>query len=114
MWKSGRVVRRTVDPAGEAPAVTTRFIYAGEGDVPWAAVPGDSSPVVFLALPGGVTVDIPASATETWSYPSLQGHTLTTGDGSSSSGVQVYDPFGQPLDPVTLALGTGRRTLRVR
>ncbi len=38
--------------------------------------------------------------------PSLQGHTLTTGDGASSTGVQLYDPFGQPLDAATLAIGT--------
>lgn len=28
---------------------------------------------VFLPLPGGVTVDVPASGTSSWSYPSLQG-----------------------------------------
>jgi len=103
---TGRVVSRTVDPAGDAPAVTTRFVYAGDGDVPWAILPGGSSPVVFLPLPGGVTVDIPGSGTETWSYPSLQGHTLTTGSGYDSTGVRLYDPFGQPLDPQTLAIGT--------
>lgn len=104
---SGRVVSRSVDPAGEAPKVTMRYVYAGAGDSPWAVLSGDAAPVVFLALPGGVTVDVPATGSATWSYPSLQGHTLTTGDGSSSSGVQVYDPFGQPLDMSTLALGTG-------
>jgi hypothetical protein len=103
---SGRVVSRTVDPAGDAPAVTSRYVYAGAGDSPWAVVSGDAGATVFLSLPGGVTVDVPASGEASWSYPSLQGHTLTTGDGASASGVQVYDPFGQPLDPVTLALGT--------
>ncbi|WP_285136157.1 hypothetical protein [Microbacterium sp. lyk4-40-TSB-66] len=62
---------------------------------------------MLLSLPGGVTVDVPASGVASWSYPSLQGHTVTTGDGSSLSGVQVYDPFGQPLDMATLVLGTG-------
>ena len=104
---SGRVVSRTVDPAGEAPAVTSRYVYAGAGDTPWAVLSGDASAVVFLSLPGGVTVDVPSSGAASWSYPSLQGHTLTTGDGSSSSGVQLYDPFGQPLEPSMLALGTG-------
>ncbi len=42
----------------------------------------------------------------TWSYPSLQGHTLTTGDGNATTGIQLYDPFGQPLAPGTLAIGT--------
>nr|WP_154923948.1 PA14 domain-containing protein [Microbacterium testaceum] len=104
---SGRVVSRSVDPAGDAPKVTTRYVYAGAGDSPWAVLTGDAAPVVFLSLPGGVTVDVPASGSATWSYPSLQGHTLTTGNGSSSSDVQLYDPFGQPLDMSTLALGTG-------
>ncbi|OZD38568.1 hypothetical protein CH252_32015 [Rhodococcus sp. 06-1477-1B] len=103
----GRVVSRSVDPAGDAPAVTSRYVYAGAGDSPWAVVTGDAGVMVFLSLPGGVTVDVPASGSASWSYPSLQGHTLTTGDGVSSSGVQLYDPFGQPLDPATLALGTG-------
>ncbi|MDQ1121623.1 hypothetical protein [Microbacterium trichothecenolyticum] len=104
---SGRVVSRTVDPAGDAPAVTSRYVYAGAGDSPWAVVSGDAAVTVFLSLPGGVTVDVPASGTASWSYPSLQGHTLTTGDGATSSGVQLYDPFGQPLEAGTLALGTG-------
>ncbi|WP_307479024.1 hypothetical protein [Microbacterium trichothecenolyticum] len=104
---SGRVVSRSVDPAGDAPRVITRYVYAGAGDSPWAVVAGDAAAVVFLSLPGGVTVDVPASGVASWSYPSLQGHTLTTGDGSSSSGVQLYDPFGQPLEAGTLALGTG-------
>jgi RHS repeat-associated protein len=103
---SGRVVSRSVDPAGDAPRVTTRYVYAGAGDSPWAVLSGDDV-TVFLSLPGGVTVDVPASGSASWSYPSLQGHTLTTGDGSGSSGVQLYDPFGQPLDMTTLALGTG-------
>ncbi len=53
-----------------------------------------------------MTVDVPSAGASTWAYPSLQGHTLTTGDGASSTGVQLYDPFGQPLDAVTLAIGT--------
>ena len=103
---SGRVVSRTVDPAGDAPAVTSRYVYAGAGDSPWAVVSGDAAVTVFLSLPGGVTVDVPVSGAAVWSYPSLQGHTLTTGDGSVASGVELLDPFGQPLDPVTLAIGT--------
>ncbi|WP_285136159.1 hypothetical protein [Microbacterium sp. lyk4-40-TSB-66] len=104
---SGRVVSLSVDPVGDAPRVTSRYVYAGAGDSPWAVLTGDAAPVVFLSLPGGVTVDVPVGGSASWSYPSLQVHTLTTGDGSSSSGVQLYDPFGQPLDPASLALGTG-------
>lgn len=40
------------------------------------------------------------------SYPSLQGNTLTTRSGVDITGVRLYDPFGQPLYPMTSALGT--------
>ncbi|BFM26297.1 RHS repeat-associated protein [Microbacterium testaceum] len=103
---AGRVVSRTVDPAGDAPAVTKRYLYAGAGDSPVAVVSADASSVWMLSLPGGVTVDVPSAGASTWAYPSLQGHTLTTGDGATSTGVQLYDPFGQPLDASTLAIGT--------
>ncbi|MDT0116622.1 PA14 domain-containing protein [Microbacterium sp. PRF11] len=103
---TGRIVARTVDPAGSAPAVTTRYSFAGTGDVPWAMKAGAAAPTVFLPLPGGVTVDIPASGTSSWSYPSLQGHTLVTGDGATVTGARLYDPFGQPVDPTTYAMGT--------
>ena len=37
----------------------------------------------------------------------VQGHTLLTRTGEeTSAGVLLWDPFGQPLDPVTLAIGT--------
>ncbi len=67
---------------------------------------GSAAPTVFLPLPGGVTVDVPASGASSWSYPSLQGHTLATGDGSTVTGARLYDPFGQPIDPTTYAMGT--------
>jgi hypothetical protein len=53
-----------------------------------------------------VSVDVPVTGTSTWSYPSLQGHTLAVGDGTTFSGLRIYDPFGQPIDPTTLAIGT--------
>lgn len=46
------------------------------------------------------------SGASTWSYPSLLTHTLTTGDGTTANGVQLFDPFGQPLQSATFALGT--------
>ncbi|BFM26295.1 hypothetical protein CHE218_33370 [Microbacterium sp. che218] len=69
-------------------------------------VSADASSVWMLSLPGGVTVDVPSAGASTWAYPSLQGHTLTTGDGATSTGVQLYDPFGQPLVAATLVIGT--------
>lgn len=103
---SGRIVSRTTDPAGESASATVRYVYAGDGDIPWAAVPTSSDPIRALPLPGGVSVDIPTTGTSTWSYPSLQGHALTTSDGNVTSGIRLYDPFGQPAAGGSLALGT--------
>ncbi len=102
---TGRVVSFRVDPAGDAPAETSTYAYAGAGDAPLYVSLTRSGQVFFISLPGGVTVDLSSNA-QTWSYPSLQGHTLTTGGGTSSTGVRLFDPFGQPLDAVTLAIGT--------
>ncbi|SIS12980.1 RHS repeat-associated core domain-containing protein [Microbacterium sp. RURRCA19A] len=102
----GRIVSRTMDPAGSTPATTTRYVYTGDSDTPWASVPASGMPVRTISLPGGVSVDVPATGAATWSYPSLQGHTLTTSDGSANTGVRLYDPFGQPLASGSLAIGT--------
>ncbi len=102
---TGRIVSRTTDPAGSAPAVVTKYLYVGDSDMPWGTVK-DSTLSVTHSLPGGASVVVTGSA-KRWSYPSLLGHTLTTGDGASTEpGVGLYDPFGQKLDPVTLAIGT--------
>lgn len=103
---SGRIVSRTIDPAGTTPQATVRYLYSGGSDIPWATVPASGGPIRTLSLPGGVSVDIPPSGQSTWSYPSLLGHTLTTGDGNGTTGIRLFDPFGQPLKAATLALGT--------
>jgi len=54
-------------------------------------------------------VSLPVSGgTQSWSYPNLHGDSILTAD---SAGVRVgvrasYDPFGQPIDPVTGCIGT--------
>jgi YD repeat-containing protein len=103
---TGRIVARAVDPAGPSPLATVRYLYAGEGDVPWAIVSANGTSTRFLSLPGGVSVDLTAEEPAKWSYPSLQGHTLATGDGATAPTLQLHDPFGQPLDSATFALGT--------
>lgn len=102
----GRVVSRTVDPlgasAGDA-AVTTTYLYAASDDVPFATKVGAAT-TRSIALPGGVSVSLGASAS--WQYPNLLGHTLVTGNGGGHGDMQVFDPFGQPLDMTTFAIGT--------
>lgn len=61
----------------------------------------------MFGLPGGVTVTM-SEATASWSYPNIHGDVTVTADagGSRSTGVFRYDPFGQPVDPVTGRIGT--------
>ncbi|WP_309082587.1 PA14 domain-containing protein [Microbacterium sp.] len=102
----GRVVSRTVDPlgptAGDA-ASTTTYLYDGDDDVPFATKTGTAL-TRTLALPGGVSVTL--AATAVWQYPNLLGHTLVTGNGTSHGAMQVFEPFGQALDMTTYAIGT--------
>ncbi len=101
---TGRVASRTVDPPGSDPAVTTKHLYAGGGEAPWAVSKGGVLSKT-IGLPGGVVTFTGGSAD--YSYPSMLGHTLTIGDGTTTAaGVELYDPFGQRLDPATLAIGT--------
>lgn len=105
---AGRIAARTVDPAGAAPAVTTRYLYAGDGDEPFAQLEG-ATLSRHVELPGGATVTLTGTGAGTvwqWQYPSMLGHTITTGNGTQGSPVQLYDPFGQPLEASTYARGT--------
>ena len=45
-------------------------------------------------------------ATVMWSFPNLNGHGLVTRTGSTTGALLAWDPFGQPVDPVTFAIGT--------
>ena len=103
---TGRVVSRTVDPAGAPPAVTTTYLHAGGADAAWGQQTGGAL-TRLITLPGGVTVSATATG-NTFAYPSLQGHTLVTGNGTTTdqTGVLLYDPYGQPLHATTLAIGT--------
>ncbi len=102
----GRVVSRTVDPLGPGggdPAATVIYLYSGADDVPFATKAGTDL-TRTIGLPGGVSVTL--GTTATWQYPNLLGHTLVTGNGTNHGAMQVYDPFGQPLDMATFAIGT--------
>jgi RHS repeat-associated protein len=73
-----------------------------------------------VSLPGGVSVSIPAAATggsagggssagaQSWSYPNLHGDNILLADeGGTRQGARAsFDPFGQPIDPVTGDIGT--------
>jgi len=68
-----------------------------------------------VGLPGGVTLTIDLGATsattddtQRWGYPNLHGDVIVTTDstGTRQGDRSVYDPFGQPIDPVSWAMGT--------
>jgi len=104
---TGRIVARTDDPAGPTGATTIRYAFAGSGQV---GVLNSAGTLIErdLSLPGGVSVSLPVSGPQSWSYANLHGDSILTAD---SAGVRVgtrasYDPFGQPIDPVTGNIGT--------
>lgn len=101
---TGRVISRTTDPAGSAGATTVKYLYAGGGDAAWGQLDGTAL-TRTMTLPGGVTYTVEGSTT-TWSFPNLLGHTLVARMGTTTSPLHVWDPFGQPVDPVTFAFGT--------
>ncbi|MCW3492390.1 hypothetical protein [Microbacterium sp. SSM24] len=102
---AGRIIQSTTTPVTGS-AVTTTYLYAGSADAAWGQVTG-STLTRTVALPGGVSTTITTGSESTWSFPNLQGHTLLTRTGTTTSaGLLMWDPFGQPLDPATLAIGT--------
>ena len=101
---TSRIVSRTVDPAGAAPAVTTRYLYGATGDVAWGQQAGGAL-ARSLDLPGGVSWTNQAG-TVTWSFPSIGGHALVTRTGVTTGPLLLWDPFGQPVNPSTFAIGT--------
>jgi RHS repeat-associated protein len=101
---SGRIVSRTIDPAGADPAVTTNYLYAADGDAAWGQKSG-ADLTRNVGLPGGVSWTNQAGEV-TWSFPGLGGHGLVTRTGTTTSALMLWDPFGQPVDPVSFAIGT--------
>jgi RHS repeat-associated protein len=120
---TGRIVSRTVQSpaaAGVTPAAEiVRYTFAGSslhGVLDGAGVLLERT----VSLPGGVSVSIPAAGTggsgggagegaaQSWSYPNLHGDNIVLADQAGvRHGVRAsFDPFGQPIDPVTGDIGT--------
>jgi RHS repeat-associated protein len=107
----GRMVARTVANSS-VPAENGTIRYLAGGGI------ANSAGAVqqwVVGLPGGVslTLDLgdPATTgdeTQRWGYPNLHGDVIvTTGASGTRQGARsVYDPFGQPIDPSTWAIGT--------
>ncbi|MCV0336045.1 hypothetical protein [Microbacterium sp.] len=101
---TGRIATRTIDPTGDAPAATTNYLYAAGGDAAWGQKSG-ADLTRSVGLPGGVSWTNQAGVV-TWSFPGLGGHGLVTRTGVTTSALLLWDPFGQPVDPVSFAIGT--------
>ncbi|WBU36908.1 RHS repeat-associated core domain-containing protein [Homoserinibacter sp. YIM 151385] len=105
---SDRIIERTMTPPGENPEVL-RFTFTGDGDGAWATL-NQAGQVLerTISLPGGAMVTLPAGADERWAYPNLHGDLILTADdaGARTGTRATYDPFGQPIDPVTGRIGT--------
>ena len=84
--------------------MTTSYLYAADGDAAWGQRSG-AGLTRSVGLPGGVSWTNQAGEV-TWSFPGLGGHGLVTRTGTTTSGLLLWDPFGQPVDPVTFAIGT--------
>lgn len=99
-----RIVARTA--TGDTPV---KYGFTGPGDSPDLVL--DQSGVLrerTVVLAGGVQVTIPATGAATWAYPNIHGDVvaMTDATGNRTGGLTIYDPFGQPLDPATGAIGT--------
>jgi len=106
---TNRIVERKVTKPGDADQVT-RFTYSGAGDGAFGILTGSNILVeATIGLPGGATVRIDATgAQQDWAYPNLHGDVIVQADAAGARiGVRAsYDPFGQPVDPVSGQIGT--------
>lgn len=105
---TGRIIARTETPAG-GNALTTKFGFTADGDTPDLILNGTGALIAqSIALPGGVTAQIPVTGAQVWSYPNLHGDVTVTTDGAGSrtGNLYLYDPFGNPIDPSTNRIGT--------
>jgi len=105
-----RIIERDTTTGGVTTAL--KFLYAGGGDAAWATIDSSNNLERTIGLPGGamLTIDTPATGSQvlSWSYSNLHGDTIVAADntGGRPAGHASYDPFGQPIDPLTGNIGT--------
>ena len=104
---TGRIVSRTVTPS-TGPGTTVRYGFAGSSDSPsWTLTTDGGVLERTLALPGAVVISIQGANT-VWSYPNIHGDitVITDAVGARQGTIAQYDPFGNPIDPVTHGTGS--------
>ncbi|MER3388481.1 MAG: RHS repeat-associated core domain-containing protein [Microcella sp.] len=107
---TNRIVARTVTVDGIEQSAT-RYAHAAAADVSGLVLDAqDQVSEYTVSLPGGAAVRfvLGSEAREQWSCPNLQGSIVleADGDGVRSAAVVRFDPFGQPIDPLTGRIGT--------
>jgi RHS repeat-associated protein len=100
----GRMVQRTVDvPNTTEGDSVIRYLAGG-------AISDENNEVLqwVVSLPGGVSLTLDADDSQRWGFPNLHGDVIVTTDavGTRQGARAIYDPFGQPIDPETWAIGT--------
>lgn len=97
---AGSIVQRTETPP-VGPAKVTRYTAGAVLDGTGAVLQRT------LGLPGGAT-RTDAGGTVAWFYPNFHGDVILQADdnGKRVGSRTAYDPFGQPIDPVTGNIGT--------
>ena len=113
-----RIVQRTSNGtaanSGSPDIGITKYSFTGGGDTPDLVLDAGTHAVVerTVALPGGVVLTMrpgtAAPADQVWAYPNVHGDVIATAgsNGAKAAKEFLYDPYGQPLDPSTLAMGT--------
>ncbi|MBH0024748.1 RHS repeat-associated core domain-containing protein [Salinibacterium sp. SWN248] len=103
---TGRIVQRTLTAPGEA-AEVIRYTFTAGGL--FGVLDGAGALIEqTLSLPGGVSVSLPVASDAKWSYRNLHGDSIILTDhvGVRIGARAAFDPFGQPIDPVTGDIGT--------
>ncbi len=88
---------------------TVRYAFTGTGDTPDLVLDQNGTLTTrTLVLAGGIVVTLPTSGNASWAYPNIHGDLVTTTGptGARTGNLIIYDPFGQPLDQATGAIGT--------
>ncbi|MDO9589652.1 MAG: RHS repeat-associated core domain-containing protein, partial [Microcella sp.] len=107
---TNRIVARTVT-VDEVVGEPTRYAHTAAADLSGVVLDDQDEIAEYtVSLPGGAAVRFVLGTTpqEQWSYPNLQGSIIleADGDGVRAAAVVRYDPWGQPIDPVTGRIGT--------
>ena len=104
---TGRIVQRSSKAPGAVDAEVVRYTFTAGGM--FGVLDGAGALIEeTLSLPGGVSVSLPVGADARWSYPNLHGDSIILTDhvGIRIGARAAFDPFGQPIDPVTGDIGT--------